>query len=66
MPWVALGWALYGLFLVLVVMAGRAKVTMRNFPAALAGLVVNVVAARGARDPLGIAGAGWRCAPPTW
>ena len=43
LPWVALGWALYGLFLVLVVMAGRAKVTTRNFPAALAGLAVNVV-----------------------
>jgi O-antigen/teichoic acid export membrane protein len=43
LPWVALGWALYGLFLVLVVMAGRAKVTTRNFPAALAGLGVNVV-----------------------
>ena len=35
LPWVALGWALYGLFLVLVVMAGRAGVTTRNFPAAL-------------------------------
>ena len=25
LPWVALGWALYGLFLVLVAMAGRAR-----------------------------------------
>ena len=28
LPWVALGWALYGLFLVLVAMAGRAQVTI--------------------------------------
>ena len=32
LPWVALGWALYGLFLVLVAMAGRARVTIRNAP----------------------------------
>ena len=44
LPWVALGWALYGLFLVFVTIAGRAKVTTRTFPAAAAGLVVNVVA----------------------
>ena len=43
LPWVALGWALYGLVLMLVSVAGRARVTTRNFPAALAGLVVNVV-----------------------
>ena len=59
LPWVALGWALYGLFLVLVTIAGRAQVTTRNFPAALAGLVVNVVApGRCSSAPLGIAGAG--------
>jgi O-antigen/teichoic acid export membrane protein len=58
MPWVALGWAMYGLFLVLVVMAGRAKVTTRNFPAALAGVVVNVAALLVLVPPLGIAGAG--------
>jgi O-antigen/teichoic acid export membrane protein len=58
LPWVALGWALYGLFLVLVVMAGRAKVTTRNFPAALAGLVVNAVLLVLLVPPLGIAGAG--------
>ncbi len=39
LPWVALGWALYGLNLVFVTIAGRAKVTTRNFPAAVAGLV---------------------------
>jgi O-antigen/teichoic acid export membrane protein len=58
MPWVALGWALYGLFLVLVVMAGRAKVTTRNFPAAAVGLVVNVGLLAVLVPPLGIAGAG--------
>ena len=58
LPWVALGWALYGLFLVLVVMAGRAKVTTRNFPAAVAGLLVNGVLLVALVGPLGIAGAG--------
>jgi O-antigen/teichoic acid export membrane protein len=58
LPWVALGWALYGLFLVFVTIAGRAKVTARVFPAAAAGLVVNVVALVALVDPLGIAGAG--------
>jgi len=57
-PWVALGWALYGLFLILVVIAGRAKVTTRNFPAALAGLLVNVGLLFALVPPLGIAGAG--------
>jgi O-antigen/teichoic acid export membrane protein len=58
LPWVALGWALYGLVLVLVTVAGRAKVTTRNFPATAAGLVVNVVLLVALVDPLGIAGAG--------
>jgi O-antigen/teichoic acid export membrane protein len=62
LPWLALGWALYGLYPVLMVLAGRAGVTTRNFPAAAVGLVVNValilllVPAGGAN--LGIAGAG--------
>jgi len=62
LPWLALGWALYGLYLVFLVIAGRARVTSRNFPAAAAGLAVNVallvllVPAKGAG--LGIAGAG--------
>jgi len=62
LPWLSLGWALYGLFLVFVVIAGRARVTSRNFPAAAAGLAVNVallvllVPHSGAG--LGIAGAG--------
>ena len=58
LPWVALGWALYGLFLVLVVMAGRARVTTRNFPAALAGLVVNALLLVLLVPVWGIAGAG--------
>src|SRR4051812_12335890 len=58
LPWVALGWALYGLFLVFVTIAGRAKVTTRTFPAAAAGLVVNVLGLVLLVGPLGIAGAG--------
>ncbi len=62
LPWLALGWALYGLYLVFVAIAGRARVTSRNFPAAAAGLAVNIalllllVPRSGAG--LGIAGAG--------
>jgi O-antigen/teichoic acid export membrane protein len=62
LPWLALGWALYGLYLVLVAISGRARVTSRNFPAAAAGLAVNIalllalVPRSGAG--LGIAGAG--------
>lgn len=58
LPWVALGWALYGLFLVFVTIAGRVKVTIRMLPAAAAGVVVNVVVLVALVDPLGIAGAG--------
>jgi O-antigen/teichoic acid export membrane protein len=58
LPWLALGWGLYGLFLVFVSIAGRAKVTTRTFPAALAGLVVNVVGLVLLVGPLGISGAG--------
>jgi O-antigen/teichoic acid export membrane protein len=58
LPWVALGWALYGLWVVFLVIAGRANVTTRNFPAALAGLVVNVVLLLVLVPGLGIAGAG--------
>ena len=58
LPWVALGWALYGLWVVFLVIAGRAKVTTRNFPAALAGLIANVVLIVLLVPPLGIAGAG--------
>jgi O-antigen/teichoic acid export membrane protein len=58
LPWVALGWALYGLWVVFLVIAGRAKVTTRNFPAALSGLVANVVLLLVLVPSLGIAGAG--------
>ena len=62
LPWLALGWALYGLYLVFIVIAGRARVTSRNFPAAAAGLAVNVallvlLVPHGGAN-LGIAGAG--------
>ena len=62
LPWLALGWALYGLYLVFLAIAGRARVTSRNLPAAVVGLAVNValilalVPSGGAG--LGIAGAG--------
>jgi O-antigen/teichoic acid export membrane protein len=58
LPWVALGWGLYGLVQVQVTIAGRAKVTTRNFPAMVAGLVTNVVLLVLLVGPLGIAGAG--------
>jgi len=58
LPWLALGWALYGLWVIFLVVAGRAQVTMRTFPAAIAGLVVNVVLLVGLVGPLGLAGAG--------
>jgi O-antigen/teichoic acid export membrane protein len=58
LPWVALGWAMYGLWVVFLVIAGRAKVTTRNFPASLAGLAANVVLIILLVPPLGIAGAG--------
>ena len=58
LPWVALGWALYGLWVVFLVIAGRANVTTRNFPAALVGLVANVILLLVLVPGLGIAGAG--------
>jgi O-antigen/teichoic acid export membrane protein len=62
LPWLALGWALYGLYLVFVAISGRARVTSRNLPAALAGLVINValllVLVPDGGAGLGIAGAG--------
>jgi O-antigen/teichoic acid export membrane protein len=57
-PWVSLGWAMYGLWVVLLVIAGRAQVTKRNFPAALAGLIANVVLLVLLVPDYGIAGAG--------
>jgi O-antigen/teichoic acid export membrane protein len=58
LPWVALGWAMYGLFLVLVTIGGRVGVTSRTFPAAIAGVAVNAVVLVVLVGPLGIAGAG--------
>jgi O-antigen/teichoic acid export membrane protein len=58
LPWLALGWALYGLFVIFVAIAGRAEVTTRNFPAAAVGLAVNVVLLVTLTPPFGIAGAG--------
>jgi O-antigen/teichoic acid export membrane protein len=58
LPWLALGWAMYGLWVVFLVIAARAKVTTRNFPASLAGLAANVVLLIALVPPLGIAGAG--------
>jgi O-antigen/teichoic acid export membrane protein len=57
-PWVSLGWAMYGLWVVLLVVAGRAKVTRRNFPAALIGLAVNIVLLLLLVPRYGIAGGG--------
>jgi O-antigen/teichoic acid export membrane protein len=58
LPWLALGWALYGLYLVFVVIAGRARMTVRTLPAAFLGLAVNVVALVVLVPVWGIAGAG--------
>jgi O-antigen/teichoic acid export membrane protein len=57
-PWVSLGWALYGLWVVFLVIAGRAHVTRRNLPAALAGVGVNVVLLLVLVPRYGIAGGG--------
>lgn len=57
LPWLALGWGLYGLYLVLVTVAGRVRVTIRTLPAALAGLVVNVALLLALVPSLGIEGA---------
>jgi O-antigen/teichoic acid export membrane protein len=62
LPWLALGWALYGLYLVFVAITGRARVTSRNLPAAALGLGVNIVLllvlVPGSGLGLGISGAG--------
>jgi O-antigen/teichoic acid export membrane protein len=58
LPWVAMGWAMYGLWVVFLVIAGRANVTTRNLPAAIAGLVANVILLVALVPGHGIAGAG--------
>jgi O-antigen/teichoic acid export membrane protein len=62
LPWLALGWTLYGLYQVMIVITGRARAMQRNIPAATAGLAVNVIlllvlVPKGGLD-LGLAGAG--------
>jgi O-antigen/teichoic acid export membrane protein len=49
---------MYGLWVVLLVVAGRARITSRNFPAALVGLVVNVLLLILLVPRYGIAGGG--------
>jgi O-antigen/teichoic acid export membrane protein len=49
---------MYGLFHLLVAVGGRAKVTTRNFPAALVGLAANIALLALLVGPFGIAGAG--------
>jgi O-antigen/teichoic acid export membrane protein len=58
LPWLALGWALYGLYLIFIVISGRARRTRRNLPAALVGIAVNIGCLFLFVPPLGIAGAG--------
>ena len=58
LPWLALGWAMYGLWVIFLVVAGRAQVTVRTLPAAIAGLTVNVALLVALVGPLGLAGAG--------
>jgi O-antigen/teichoic acid export membrane protein len=58
LPWLALGWALYGLYLIFVVISGRARRTRRNLPAALVGLAVNIAGLFLLVPRLGISGAG--------
>jgi O-antigen/teichoic acid export membrane protein len=58
LAWLALGWAMYGLWVVFLAIAGRAKVTTRNMLASVVGLTVNVVLLVLLVPPLGIRGAG--------
>jgi len=62
LPWLALGWSLYGVYQVMIVITGRARATIRNVPAAALGIVVNIalllVLVPRSRAGLGIAGAG--------
>jgi O-antigen/teichoic acid export membrane protein len=62
LPWLALAWTLYGLYQVMIVITGRARVTIRNLPAAAVGVAVNIalllLLVPSAGLGLGIAGAG--------
>ena len=71
LPWLALGWALYGLYLVFVAIAGRARVTSRNFAAASGraggqrGAAARACAPQWSR-PGNSRRRASRCAAPTW
>ena len=54
----SLGWAMYGLWVVFLVIAGRAHVTRHIFPAAFVGLAVNIVLLIVLVPSYGIVGAG--------
>jgi len=43
LPWLALAWTLYGLYLIMLAITARMRATSRNVPAALLGLAVNLV-----------------------
>jgi O-antigen/teichoic acid export membrane protein len=58
LPWLALGWTLYGLYQVMIAITGRARVTQRNLPAAAAGLAVNVALLFALVPSTGLVGAG--------
>jgi O-antigen/teichoic acid export membrane protein len=62
LPWLALAWMLYGLYQIMLVITGRARATIRNVPAAAAGIALNIalllVLVPRSRAGLGIAGAG--------
>ncbi len=62
LPWLALAWTLYGLYQVMIVITGRARVTIRNVPAAAVGVAVNIalllLLVPSGGLGLGIAGAG--------
>jgi len=58
LPFVGLGWALYGLSLVLVAIAARAHAPVRTVPAALLAVVVNVALLAALVGPLAHVGAG--------
>ena len=70
LPWLALGWTLYGLYQVMIVITGRARVTARNLPAAAGGpggerRAAAAARARRAARTWASPGRASRCAAPT-
>jgi O-antigen/teichoic acid export membrane protein len=57
LPWLALGWALWGLTWVFTTIAGRHHATGRTLPSALLGLAVNVAVLAALVPSLGATGA---------